>query len=282
MKQVAQLVLVVAVLASTAAAQTFDTVSVKPSPPPPGNPFGFPVIGIIRMEAGGRVTATTATLRELVRRAYDVQDFLLFGGPEWVDKDRFDIIATPAEGVSRPDAVRAMMRAMLADRFKVVIRTEAREMPIYELHVARPGQLGPTIKPSGVDCAAIRAKRNVGAPLPLDGSEPRCTLSARMSSASSNTTMMLEGESMAEIARLLTPQARRVVVDKTGLPGTYAFELTTARDTSVGRIPGAPPPADDGISLLTGVQDQLGLKLESARGRVEVLVIDTAERPAEN
>ena len=87
---------------------------------------------------------------------------------------------------------------------------------------------------------------------------------------------------MAEIARLLTPQARRVVVDRTGLAGTYAFELTTARDTSVGRIRGAPPPADDGISLLTGVQDQLGLKLESARGRVEVLVIESAERPAED
>jgi hypothetical protein len=59
----------------------------------------------------------------------------------------------------------------------------------------------------------------------------------------------------------------RMEVDKTGLAGTYAFELATARDTSVGRIPGAPPPADDGISLLTGVQDQLGLKLESAHGR---------------
>ncbi len=282
MKQVAQLVLFVAVLASTAAAQTFDAVSVKPSPPPPGNPFGFPVIGNIRMEAGGRVTATTATLRDLVRRAYDVQEFLMFGGPEWVDKERFDIIATPAAAVARPEVVRAMMRAMLADRFKLVARVEAREMPIYELWVIRSGQLGPTIKPSAVDCAAIRAKRSVGTPIPLDGSEPRCALSARMSSASSNTTMMLEGESMAEIARLLTPQARRVVVDETGLAGTYAFELTTARDTSVGRIPGAPPPADDGISMLTGVQEQLGLKLESARGRVEVLVIESAERPAEN
>lgn len=282
MRRVARFMLLMAALASTAAAQTFDVVSIKPSPPSAGNPFGFPVIGNIRMEAGGRVTATAATLRDLVRRAYDVQDFLLFGGPEWVNQDRFDIIATPAPGVSRPEAVRAMMRAMLADRFKLVVRTDVREMPIYEMHVLRSGQLGPAIKPSTIDCAAVRAKRVVGAPIPLDGSEPRCALSARMSTASSNTTMILEGESMAEIARLLTSQARRVVVDETGLPGTYAFELTTARDTSVGRIPGGPPPADDGISLLTAVEDQLGLKLEAARGRVEVLVIESVERPTEN
>jgi uncharacterized protein (TIGR03435 family) len=176
-----------------------------------------------------------------------------------------------------------MLRALLADRFGLVIRNETRELPIYEMKLARSdGRLGPNIKPSAIDCPTVRAKRAAGAPIPVDGSEPRCTLSARMSAATSNTTMMLEGETMPEIAKLLRAQARRPIVDRTGPAGSYAFELTTARDTTVGRIPGAPPPADDGIPLLTGVQDQLGLKLESARGPGEVLVIDSATRPSEN
>ena len=153
----------------------FEVASVMPSPRPEPNPFGFPVRPTIRIERGGRFTATQTTLRDLIQRAYDLPSFLILGGPQWAASDRFDVLAT-AEGVEgNPGKIRSMLRALLAERFALRVHIETRELPIYALVLARrDGRLGPQLRPSSLDCAAIRARQAPDAPPLPGGSEPDC------------------------------------------------------------------------------------------------------------
>ena len=212
---------------------------------------------------GGRMTATNVTLRELVLWVYAVQPFQIAAGPGWQDTDRFDIAATPAGAPASADDVTAMARALLADRFKLIVHTESREQPTYGLVMARAdGALGSGLAKSDVDCGAARTS---AAPRPECGTQMVPGL------------MRARGLAISRLAGLLSTTLGRQVIDKTGLEGYFNFQLRWMP------IAGAPAVQnDDRPSLFTALQEQLGLKLNADRGQVDTLVIDSAERPTEN
>jgi uncharacterized protein (TIGR03435 family) len=272
----------------------FEVASIKP------NKSGDNRV-MIGVQPGGRFTATNVTLRMLIRNAYQLQDFQITGGPSWLTEERFDIVAKAEANDTMGDPFRAqqsgqpsrgqlMIRALLADRFKLVVHNENKEMPIYALVLARSdGKLGPQLKPSEVDCAAMMAAgrgrgRGMPPPEPPGPGAPPPPCGIRIGPGN----MAVGGSPLTQVANSLSMFAGRIVVDKTGLTGNYDFTLTWTPDQMPGagqRPPGAPepPPIDpNGPSLFTAVQEQLGLKLESQRGPVAVLVIDRVERPTEN
>src|SRR5262245_34566325 len=185
---------------------------------------------MIGVQPGGRFTATNVTLRMLIRNAYQLQDFQITGGPNWLVEDRFDIVAKAEAGDAVGDPFRAeqngqpsrgqlMLRALLADRFKLVVHNETKDMPIYALILARSdGKLGAQLKPSEVDCAALTAAgrgRGRGLPPPPDprqaGGTPQCGI--RIGPGN----MAVGGSPMTQVATSLAMFAGRIVVDKTGL-----------------------------------------------------------------
>ena len=274
----------------------FEVASIKPNKSGDGRVM-------MSVQPGGRFTATNVTLRMMIRNAYQLQEFQITGGPSWIADERFDIAAKAEAGDTMGDPFRAeqtgqpsrgqlMIRALLAERFKLVVHNEEKEMPIYALVPARSdGKLGPQLKASEADCAAIvaaaraRGGRGPTGPPPdpgRGGPPPQCGI--RIGPGN----MAVGGSPMSQVATSLSMFAGRIVVDKTGLSGSYDFTLTWTPDQMPGagqRPPGAPepPPIDpNGASLFTAVQEQLGLKLDSQRGPVAVLVIDRVERPTEN
>ena len=196
----------------------FEVASVKSSPRPEPNPFGFPVGATIRMLPGGRFTATQATLRDLIRRAYDVQDVQIAGGPDWGTRNRFDVAAASGAGAvaaANETLRQQMLRSLLSERFQLRVRTEIREIPVYDLvNARRDASLGPQLRRSAVDCAALRLKRGPGGAAPPDGSEPLCQTSFRVSGGS--MTISFQGETSSELARRVIPERDRPLVDKTG------------------------------------------------------------------
>jgi uncharacterized protein (TIGR03435 family) len=229
-----------------------------------------------RIEPGGRVDASQVTLRELAWRAYGIQPFQMSGGPDWIGEDRFELTAKAEDGFAGgADDIRVMLQSLLGDRFGLVVRAERKEMPVYALVLARrDGKLGEQLHPSNIDCPAIRARRLRGTPSHADG-DPECTLA--MSLNGPTMTARFVGETPAGIARLLTgPDTQRVVIDHTGLAGTFdgALAFTPAP------LPGFPslPGADSGTSIFTALQEQFGLRLQSDRAMVEVLTIISAVR----
>ena len=249
----------------------------------------------IGLQPGGRFTATNVPLRALIRFAYQLQDFQIVGGPDWVASDRlasdrFDILAK-AEGEAPPTPpgtvgpIQLMLRSLLEERFKVAVHQEKRELPIYALMLARSDKrLGPKLQASTVDCQAmVKEAMARGGPPPAPpqaNGRPVCGMRI------SNGQMMGGGFPLSQLAASLSGMVQRVVVDQTGLTGNFDLELTFTPD-QMGQgtpPPGAPPPAVDpnGPSIFTALQEQLGLKLDSQRGPVDVLVIDRAERPTEN
>lgn len=246
----------------------FEVASVKPNN---SGEFG----GGFGGRPGGQLVVRNYTLWDIIRNAYDLQGFQIVGGPDWIRRDRFDILAKAAGDVPTPQMVR-MVRTLLADRFKLVVHTETREIPIYAMVVARSdGRLGPQLHPSTTDCAGFRA-RGARPPAPqAPGDRPLCgmrTLPGRM---------MAGGYALVDVARNLSSVAGRSVIDRSGLTGTFDFDLTWTPDQlPPGPAPPNAPPIDpDGPSLFTAIQEQLGLKLESTRGPVEVLVVDSVEQP---
>jgi uncharacterized protein (TIGR03435 family) len=261
-----------------AASLTFDVASVKP------NKSGDQRV-MIQMPPTGRYTATNIALRMLLRQAYDVQDFQIVGGPNWLASDRFDIVAKPPDGMTGPEQIRPMLRALLAERFKLVAHNETREMPIYSLVVARAdAKLGPKLSAAKVDCEArfAAARRGGGPPpaFPAPGQPMECGFMMGPG------TMNVGGMPMLELARSLSPMVGRIVIDKTGLKGRYDFQMTYApegRGFGAGPVGADAPPIDPNTpSLFTALQEQLGLKLESERGSVDVVVIDRVEQPTED
>jgi bla regulator protein BlaR1 len=247
---------------------------------------------MLRNQPGGRFNATNVTLRMLIRQAYQLQDFQIVGGPSWLNDDHFDIVAK-ADGTAQdgfaaqmrgggPTQVQLMIRALLTERFKLVVHNETKDLPIYALILARSDRrLGPELKKSDTDCAALAAARRGGPPPPPPGPGQPMPCGIRMGMG----TLVMGGASLSQFASSLGMSAGRIVIDKTGLTGPFDLNLTWTPDQMAQRPPGAPdlPPIDpNGPSIFTAVQEQLGLKLDSQRGLVEVLVIDKAELPTPN
>jgi uncharacterized protein (TIGR03435 family) len=248
----------------------FDVVSVKPNPTRSGvRGHSFP---------GDRFVASNVPLRDLIVVAYGEEgqplpDLQLSGGPGWIDSDRFDITATvPAE--SRHDVAQKqrMLRALLAERFKLVVRAEIRTLPVYALVLSRKDRaLGPRFRHAAVDCEARLASQ--------PGRRERCILYALPSGH-----LMLRGQTMSALAYVLTSLLERMVIDRTGLTGGFDADAEFNPEGLPGMA--SPPPEARAVnaapSLFAALEEQLGLKLESTRGPVEVFVIDQVERPTAN
>jgi len=241
---------------------------------------------MLGLQPGGRFTATNVPLRLLIQNAYRVQGFQVVGAPDWLHSERFDI-AAKAEGDPTQEQVQQMVRALLADRFKLQVHRETREMPIYVLVMARSdGKLGEKLKPSTTDCEAMRGR---GRGVPVAPPAPGAAMPCGMRMGPGN--ILAGAMPMTQLATSLSNMVGRIVVDRTGLTGNYDFELTytpeqLAQGGPAGRggAPGGGGPAIDpnGPSIYTAIQEQLGLKLDSQRGPVETLVIDRVERPTED
>jgi uncharacterized protein (TIGR03435 family) len=229
-------------------------------------------------QPGGRFTAMNIALRFLIRTAYRLQDDQISGGPTWLTSDRFDIVAKTEDGAS-PTQLPSMLQGLLADRFKLAAHHETKELPIYALVLARSdGTLGSQLRRN--DCESAGS-----APAAPDATQPR-----RCGSISNGFgRLTIRAMPMAQILQFLSPSVNRVVLDRTGLIGNFDLDLQWTPDVPQappgGRPPGEPPLLNgqivdpNGPSIFTALQEQLGLKLESTKGPVDVLVIDHVEQP---
>jgi uncharacterized protein (TIGR03435 family) len=262
--------------AQTPAAPAFEVASVKPNKTGDGRVM----LGL----QPGRFNATNVPLRMLLRQAFNVQDFQIVGGPDWLGSDRFDIIAKAPDGDFNGDVMRPMLQSLLVERFKLGFHRETRDMPIYALMKARPdGKLGPNLSASTTDCAGTRGRRGGGPPpAPQPGEQLDCGF---MIGAG---RMNVGGMPMTNLAQALSPMVGRIVLDKTELAGNYDFQLTYSLEGIGSAFPGGGPPLVNGAppqvdpnspTIFTALQEQLGLKLDSQRGPVDVVVIDRAEQP---
>jgi uncharacterized protein (TIGR03435 family) len=180
------------------------------------------------------------SLQSLIWFAYGVEDYRISGGPKWLTTDRFDVVYEP----TGPQA-KLMLRTLLAERFKLAVHTETRQMPVYALVVAKGGP-----KMEKTDGSIISGG---GGPAMIKGTMEMSTLADNY----------------------LSSTLRRRVIDQTGLTGAYKLSLKWTPDDK--------PVTDNSLpSLFTAIQEQLGLRLESTKGPVEIFVIDHAEKPSEN
>jgi uncharacterized protein (TIGR03435 family) len=216
--------------------------------------------------------AVGATLKNLVMVAYDVGDFQISDAASWMSSDRYNIQAkTDPESGSK---WKECLRSLLEDRFKLKIHRMTKEMPIYAIVIAKRG---PKLKESDGECVPAASPRSSLAP----GKPPAPTCGV------DGIWNHLSGAhlSMDELAHALSFDLGRTVIDKTGLTGRFDIHLEWTPDQSQTWIlPFAPPPPGGGSapSIYTVIEEQLGLKLESQKGPVEVLVIDHAEQPSAN
>ncbi len=204
------------------AGPSFASASVKPSSGAPAAARG------IRLRPGGQLSAKAVTLRELIefayrRHAHDRRE--VTGGPTWIDSARFDVVAEAAgehviDADGSPRTTWAMVRALLADRFKLEIREETRDRPVYVLTPARAdGQLGPKLRPTDIDCGALMRAQ---APPPPGSQGPPCGMKTPPGRLFANTV------TMASLASLLSSHLDRVVIDRTGFVGRFDVELEAA------------------------------------------------------
>jgi uncharacterized protein (TIGR03435 family) len=227
------------------------------------NKSGDPSLAI-NTKPGGRFEAVNAPLKSLVLAAYHLQGFQLVNAPDWIGTARFDVTAKAEKDITYNEA-RPMLQALLAERFGLVAHTETRDLPIYALVVARAdGKLGPQLTKAEVDCTEPTSKSSVPLPIP-------CGIGINM--PSTGATMRIGSTPISSLAPALSMLVDRTVVDRTALTGPFNGTLNWSETQS---------PDAAGASIFTALQEQLGLKLESSRGPVEVVVIDHVEHPTEN
>lgn len=290
---------------SAEAPPAFEVASIRPAAPPE------PSRGMRVGRSGGpgtkdptRVTYENFSLSNLVTEAYDIKRYQI-SGPSWLDSERFDVKAKVPEGATK-EQYRLMLQNLLAERFKLTLHHDKKEMPMYELVVAKNG---PKMKES-VDDPAPKDDPAPASPPP--SGPPKFTMDKDgypvLPPGSGPMTIMMNGRarmqvskmSMQDFAGRLSGQVSRPVTDATGLKGKYDFILSWAADGMGPRGPGGlmpppPPPPEGGVpmastpdldsgpTLFAAIQQQLGLKLEPKKGLVDILVIDHMEKvPTEN
>jgi uncharacterized protein (TIGR03435 family) len=217
----------------------------------------------------GKLDSENQPLRNLIMRAYDVRDFQISGGPGWIDSERYDIEAK-AEGNATRERTLLMLQTLLEDRFHLAHHRDTKELPVYELTVAKSGfKLQPLKEGSCVtpDPNAALA--------PGQKQSDFCGYLG-MGKGSLDATAL----SMASLATALSYVLGRPVADKTGVMGEFSIHLTFAPQEIAPE--GTPLPDTPGTSIFSAIQEQLGLKLNSSKGPVEILVIDRVEKPSEN
>lgn len=232
---------------------------------------------VLPIQPGGRVTLTNRTLRSLVQFAYSTIDVPLeesqiVGGPDWASRERFDILAkmegTPPRGRATAETARLMLRTLLGERFQLTLRNESRQQSVYGLVLARTdGRLGPGLRRrSEPNCDWFVPGRGLPDP---NGSSPLCGYVR-----GGHGTLTYRGVTLVRLASgLSSAKLDRLIIDQTGLAGIFDVDLTWAAE------PGSAAAANDAPSIFTAVQEQLELKLEAKRAPVDVLVIESAQRP---
>ena len=281
------------VVAPGADAPTFEVASVKPNDGNGGRMGAF--------SSPGRFAATGIPLRRLIRLAYDVHDSQIAGGPSWLDSQAFDVDATMAE-LPSPERRRLMLKTLLRDRFKLTFHTERRDLPVYALIVARSdGRLGPGLTRTPDGSCVPRDAALTGQPPSTPGPPPAPpspfdpdAKAACGSIVFGPGRLLAHGVPIDMLAGALgnlpaITAFNRIVQNQTGLEGMYDFDFTFANEFA-GRGAPFPPPVPPGTAptpgeepaLFTALQEQLGLKLESRRSNVEVLVIDSVQKPDVN
>ncbi len=258
------------------AKKAFDVASVKPN-----DRGGRTLVQALP----GRLVMTNFSLRRLMLFAYGIQDYQLSGGPNWVASVYYDIEAKADGATSVQEMEGPMLQALLESRFRLVLHRETRQLPIFELTIAKGGaKLTPSKEGS---CVPYRTDAS---PPPVSPDGPRTNYCGfRMGADGANRTLDGTGVSMALLAtnlsRTYNSNLGRNVMDGTGLSGVFDVhlkwtldDLTAASQIASDGVAGSPV----GLSLSTALQEQLGLKLESVKGPVEVLVVDRIERPSEN
>ncbi len=244
----------------------FEVAAIKPADP---DAHGSSMM----TDRAGGLNVTNMPLRALITFSYGIRDFQLSGGPGWVGTERFDIIAktervesgqeapdprtmTDEQRKSRNDEWNARVRALLADRFGLVVHRETKEQPVYLLTVAKNGPRLTVVTTPG---------------------DRQGTSGGRGRSQGFAATISM-------LANTLSNATGRPVIDKTGLTGKYDYILEWTPDAgAAGPGQDAPPPVDSpGPTIFTALQEQLGLKLESSKGPVENIVIDRVDHPSAN
>ncbi len=261
-----------AVFAQSNVRPEFEVASVKPS-------FTRSVANVRPLP--GRLTAD-APVQILIQYAYGVQPFQVVDSARWLQSGRYEIDAK-ADGKATRNQMFLMLQSLLEDRFQLKIHRETRDMPVYALVAAKGGLKLPPPKGNGcVDSAADAAPEWAGGRMAVPGeirpSQPVC------GSIGLTLGLMQGGKvAMSELVRKLSLMLDRSVIDKTGFTGLFDLQLDFVPDETTPAMP--PPPPDSGISGLSipqALSRQLGLQLESAKGPVEVIVVDHAERPSGN
>ena len=234
---------------------TFDVASIKENRSGRIESFAYPYANT------GRLLLVNHTTRQMIRQAYDLREYQVTGGPDWLDRTRYDVEAKVTNAVTRQLLMR-MLQSLLEDDFKLVARQETRDGSILVLREVTPGKPGSGLLPATPQDARLN---------PV-GAQPGGGL--RGSAAT-----------MADLAATLSNIQGRLVLDKTGLTGIYNFTVTYGEER---RIPpgvpadALPPQRQDLPTLPTALREQLGLHLESARGPVPMLLIDSARQPTVN
>jgi uncharacterized protein (TIGR03435 family) len=236
---------------------SFEVATIKPGTP--GDTSGK----FATMQSTRQFAVRNYTVKDLVSFAYDMPLKLISGGPSWADLDKFNILAaTPGETRPSLEEQMAMMRALLADRFKLELHTEPKEMAAYALIIAKDGiKVRESAKQDGQPSLVTVLYPGVKAVLPARNS------------------------TMGEVASMLQRGVvDRPVVNKTNLSAKYDFDLEWTYDDTLfgGKVPPVVSPDPNRPDLFTAFQQQLGLKLESARERVNGIVIDRVAKPSEN
>jgi uncharacterized protein (TIGR03435 family) len=242
----------------------------------------------IQLLPNGRFAATNTTVRSLILRAYKVHESQVIGGPEWIERERFDVDARaatpPPDG---PEALIPMLKTLLSERFALRSHTESRQLPAYVLTRAQEGRLGPQIRPTQADCSGQRVPTQEEIRASVRDGWPPCGMVfvvnfTTRTPAGSAVEMRFRrsATSIDDLAAAFPNAVGRPVVNRTGLDGRYDVEYSYT-----------PQPADPGVTsafqpdtpgLFAAVEEQLGLKLQAERTEVPVMVIDAIERPTEN
>jgi uncharacterized protein (TIGR03435 family) len=245
-----------ATLLAQASRPAFDVVSIKSN-------RSLQAGGGIAPPRGG-INATNMPVLSLIGQAYELRPYQVVGGPDWIRTEKFDVIGRSDQNPQWPQ-LRLMLQTMLADRFKLTVHREKRDLTGYRLVVIKEGALGAGLKPA-VSCAQDAGRPRAECGIPFRTGE-----------------LSYPGVPIQRLADTLVAYVGGVIVDRTNLSGFFDIQLrwTPEFERRFGD-PASAPIATDAPPIFTAVQEQLGLRLEPQRVPTEVLVIDSIEKPTEN
>ena len=294
---------------TAAGERRFEVASVKPALSPAelgrlaaqsGGPPPMPRFGT-ETQPGGRFTAGTVTLKQLIAQAFDVKDYQIDGGPSWLTTDYFEITAN-AGADATPADVNSMLRTLLAERFALRTHTETRQAPVYVLTVSRSdGRLGSRLTRTTAECVQQIEQRRSGTAPPATspgtsdlnermkrimsgdaGATAPCGTSMMGMNANGTSTYVAGGQELKSIVSRISGELAAPVLDQTGLSGLFDVSLQYLSERRLNGRPGGLDPNSTEplpVPLTAALQQQLGLKLEKQVGPMPVVIIDAADHP---